>query len=145
MKITVLTGSDELNFSIERYLHFIFGEEVGEVFTARLGEPESLQFEMLSSDLWIAEVFNPENLENPEGFRTVKKFAGKARALLLFIVSLHQNFPREGHFWLTLPCSASLFKKIKKVLNSSPPCINDYQALETLWPLLGKEPYQHHH
>ncbi|MCD6101159.1 MAG: hypothetical protein J7K33_11335, partial [Candidatus Marinimicrobia bacterium] len=74
MNITILTGSDELNFSLDRYLRFVFGGKVKQIFTARLGEPESLQFEMLSSHLWIAEAFNPEDIENPEGFRTVKKF-----------------------------------------------------------------------
>jgi len=145
MNITILTGSDELNFSLDRYLRFVFGGKVKQIFTARLGEPESLQFEMLSSHLWIAEAFNPEDIENPEGFRTVKKFAGKARALLLFVSLVPQNFPREGHFWLTLPCPTTLYEKIKAVLDSPCPTINDYQHLETLWPLLKGGPSRHHH
>lgn len=145
MRVTILTGSDELNLSLKRYLGFIFREEVKQVFTARLGEPESLQSEMLSSQMWIGEAFNPENIENPEGFRTVKKFAGKAKVLLLFVSHIPRNFPGSGSFWLMLPSVTSISKKIREILNNPPPLEDDYQYLEKLWPILKAEPSLHHH
>ncbi len=145
MKVTILTGSDELNLALERYLHFVFAGEVSEIFKARLGEPATMQYEMLSSHLWIAEVFNPEQIENPEGFRTAKKFAGKTRFILLFVGIIPKKFSREGSFWTTLPSSISLAQKIREALNGLPPSINDYQCLEKLWPLLKGEPSHHHH
>ncbi len=145
IKVTVLTGSEELNLALERVLYFVFAGEVSHVFQARLGDPTTMEYEMLSSHLWIAEVFNPEHLENPEGFRTAKKFAGKARTLLLFVSLVPRDFPREGPFWLTLPSATALSKKIKEVLNNPPPSIHEYQYLEKLWPLLGGGPSDHHH
>lgn len=144
-RVTILTGSDELNLSLKRYLRFIFREEVKQVFTARLGEPESSQSEMLSSHLWIAEAFNPVNIENPEGFRTVKKFAGKAKVLLLFVSHIPRNFPSTGSFWLMLPSVTPISEKIREILNNPPPLEDDYQYLEKLWPMLKAEPSHHHH
>ncbi|HID56897.1 TPA: hypothetical protein EYP37_10240 [Candidatus Poribacteria bacterium] len=143
MKITILTGSDELNISLERYLRFTL--EVEQVLTARLGHPETLESEMMSSDLWIAEVFNPQDPQNPEGFRTAKKLADKVPFLLLFIGDIPADFPKEGDFWLVMPSSTSLSSKIRDISNSPPPSEEDYRSLEEMWPLLGREPYHHHH
>ena len=145
MRVTILTGSDELNLSLKRYLSFIFLKELKKIFTARLGEPESLQSEMLSSRMWIAEAFNPVNIENPEGFRTVKKFAGKAKVLLLFVSHIPRNLPSKGSFWLMLPSVAPISEKIREILNSPPPSEEDFQYLEKLWPMLKAEPSFHHH
>lgn len=141
--IVVLTGSDELNVSIGRYLKFVIG--INNILYARLGNPSSLISEMFQANLWIAEVFNPEDIENPEGFRTAKKFAGKTRFLLLFVGGVPEKFPREGSFWLTLPCYVTLYEKMKRVLSGHCPTIDDYQYLEKLWPLLEEGPSHHHH
>ena len=143
MKITILTGSDELNISMERYLRFTL--KADQVFTARLGLPETLEPEMINSDFWIIEAFNPEDTQNPEGFRTAKKLAGKVLSLLLFIGDIPAGFPKEGDFWITVPSSTSLSSKIKAILDSPPPSEEDYRLLEEIWPLLGREPYHHHH
>lgn len=145
MKITILTGSDELNLSLKRYLSFFFKDKVKKIYTARLGKPETLHPEMLSSSIWIAEAFNPEKIENPEGFRTVKKFAGKAKVLLLFVSGVPKNFPNSGPFWLTLPSATRLSEKIREIMNNPPPSEDDYQRLEELWPELKAEPLHHHH
>ena len=145
MKVTILTGSDELNFSLDRYFRFVLYEEVDEVFIGKLGYPETMGHEMLSSRLWIAEVFNPENPQNPEGFRTVKKFADKTSVLLLFLEAIPSNFPREGDFWFVLPSPTSIAAKIRKVLSKPPPSADDYRHLEEMYPLLKEEPSHHHH
>ncbi len=145
VKLTILTGNEKLNFALKRYLHFVFTREVNQIFLARLGDPATMKLEMLSSDLWIAEAFNPEDIRNPEGFRTVKKFAGKARSLLMFVSSAPKNFPREGPFWLTFPCATPLSEKMTKVLDYPPPSVDDYRYLEDIWPLLRSGPSHHHH
>jgi hypothetical protein len=144
MKTTILTGDEELNFSLMRYIRFLFLKEINEVFISKLGEPESLKIEMLSSNFWIAEVFNPKDIENPEGFRTVKKFAGKVKVLLLFISEVPENFPKSGSFWISLPSNESLYEKIKNVIENPPPSEKDYQYLENLWPILKYKPAHHH-
>jgi hypothetical protein len=143
MRATILTGDNELKFSLKRYLRFLFLEEINEVFTAKLGEPESLKIEMLSSNFWIAEAFNPDNIENPEGFRTVKKFAGKAKVLLLFISEVPENFPKSGSFWICLPSGESIYEKIKNVIKNPPPSEEDYKYLEDSWDLLRYGPSHH--
>jgi hypothetical protein len=143
MRITLLTGSDELNLSLERYLRFLL--DIEGIFIAKLGHPETLEPEMMNSDLWIAEVFNPEVPRNPEGFRTAKKLAGKMPFLLLFIGDAPSDFPREGDFWLVMPSSISLVSKIEEISNSPPPTDKDYRSLEEMWPLLGRGPYHRHH
>jgi len=132
MRVTILTGSDELNLSLKRYLSFIFLKELKKIFTARLGEPESLQSEMLSSRMWIAEAFNPV-------------IAGKAKVLLLFVSHIPRNLPSKGSFWLMLPSVAPISEKIREILNSPPPSEEDFQYLEKLWPMLKAEPSFHHH
>lgn len=145
MKVTILTGSDELSFSLERYIRFVLQNQVDEVFIGRLGYPETMGHEMLSSHLWVAEAFNPEDLQNPEGFRTVKKLAGKTFVLLLFLGTVSDNFPREGDFWLVLPSSTSVASKIEKLLSKPPASADDYHSLEEMYPLLKGEPLHHHH
>lgn len=144
MKVTVLTGSDDLNFSLERYLYFVFYEQITDVFRARLGCPETMRPEMLSSQLWIAEAFNPEDVDNPEGFRTVKKFAGNTRSLLLFSSDRPETFPAGGSFWLTIPSKTRLSGKIRQVIENLPPTIEEFQRLERLLPILGGKPFHHH-
>lgn len=145
VNITILTGNEELNFSIERYLYFVLGGEVNEIFKARLGQPHMMRPEMLLSHMWIAEAFNLQYLENPEGFRTLKKFAGKLHTLLLFTSKVPESFPREGSFWLTLPSCTKLSDKVQQILKNSPPSIEEFQQLEKLWPLLKESPLNHHH
>jgi len=144
MRVTILSGNIEISFSLKRFLHFLFFDEINEIFIAKLGEPESLKLEMLSSNFWIAEVFNPKDIENPEGFRTVKKFAGKVKVLLLFISEVPENFPKSGSFWIFLPSNESLYEKIKNVIANPPPSEKDYQYLENLWPILKYKPAHHH-
>jgi len=145
MEVTLLTGSDELNFSLDRYLRYLFQEEIEEIFMAKLGHPETLEQEMLSSDLWIIEALNPEEYQNPEGFRTAKKFAEKSHILLLFLGYVPENFPKEGKFWLVLPSSISIVGKLKNILAHPLPSIKDFLALEKRWSLLKIEPLHHHH
>lgn len=143
--VTILTGDVELSDAIERYLHFLFSGQVAEIFQASLGKPETMQPEMLTADLWIAEALNPVEIENPEGFRTAKKLAGKTRFLLLFSVIIPSAFPKEGSFWLYLPSHVSLSTKIKKIMLNPISTDSDYQKLEDLWPLLKRGPSHHHH
>jgi len=145
MKVTILTGSEELNLALERYLWFTFSEEVTGVFKAMLGNPATIHHEMLSSHLWIAEVFNPENIENPEGFRTAKKFAGKVRFLLLFVSLIPRNFPEEGPFWMTFLSNKPLSEKIREVLDKPSPAEEDFEKAEEMWSRLKYKPEGHHH
>ncbi len=145
MKVTILSGFDDLNFSLERYLYFVFSEQITYIFRARLGQPETMRPEMLSSQLWIAEAFNPEDINNPEGFRTLKKFAGNTRSLLFFTSDTPETFPADGSFWLTIPSKTRLSSKIRQVIENLPPTIEEFQGLERLLPILGGKPFHHHH
>ena len=145
MKVTILTGSDDLNLSLERYLYFVFSEQITDIFKARLGCPETMRPEMLSSQLWIAEAFNPEDINNPEGFRTVKKFAGNTRSLLLFTSDTQETFPADGSFWLTIPSKTRLSSKIRQVIKNLPSTIEEFQRLERLLSNLRGKPFHHHH
>ncbi len=145
MKVTVLTGSDDFNVSLERYLYFVFSEQITDIFKAKLGQPETMRPEMLSSQLWIAEAFNPEDINNPEGFRTVKKFAGNTCSLLFFTSDTPETFPVEGRFWFTIPSKTKLSSKIKQVIENLPPTIGEFQRLERLLPILGGKPFHYHH
>lgn len=143
MKITILTGTDELNLSLARYIRFTL-PEAKEIFIAQLGNPETLEQAMFSSDIWIAEAFNPSDYQNPEGFRTAKKLAGKNRFLLLFTSGVCENIPEEGRFWIKLPTNISLASKIRRLLKDLPPSKDDYLSLEEKWPLLKETPFHHH-
>ena len=143
MRATILTGNNELSFSLKRYLSFLFPDEINEIFIAKLGDPSSLQPEMLSTELWITEVFSSDDIENPEGFRTVKKFAGKAKVLLLFTSLVPSKFPKSGPFWIYLPSGESMYEKLKKVINNPPPSEEDYKYLEDLWDILKYGPSHH--
>jgi hypothetical protein len=145
MKVTILTGTDDLNLSLERYLYFVFSEQITDIFNAKLGQPETMRPEMLSSQLWIAEAFNPEDINNPEGFRTVKKFAGNTHSLLLFSSDTPETFPADGSFWLTIPSKTSLSGKIRQIIEKLPPTIEEFQQLERLCPVLKGIPTHHHH
>ncbi len=142
----VLTGSNELNVAIGRYLRFVVGME--EIGFGRLGDPYSymeIHNSMHKIGLWIIEAFNPEDPQNPEGFRTAKKIDGNVRFLLLFTEFVPENFPEEGLFWVVLPFKKPLSTKIEEIIQNPPPNIKDFEKLEEIWPLLKAEPRHHHH
>jgi len=144
MEISFLVESEELEISLERYLKFVC--EINEKFYyGRFGDPTSIlrNKEMLDADLWIIEAFNPDDVTNPEGFRTAKKFAEKKKVLLFFI-SVPQNFPEEGSFWMKLPSKILISEKVNKVLSNPLPKLRDFENLESLWPILKNRPFHHH-
>ncbi len=142
-KINLLVGSKEVGNAIERYIKYVMGIGLDQTRVLFMGGAARLSRDILDADLWIAEVWNPTEPNNPEGFRTMSKLAGTARCLLLFLLS-PKGFPPDGPFWCTLPI-VNLKEKIKSVMDSAPPGAEDYQRLIGLWPALSHDPSRHAH
>jgi len=144
LKVAVLTGAEEFNAVLEKYLRLLFPERISVIYTARLGDPTTLfqNKDIDNSDMWIIEAFS--DFCNPEGFRTAKKYAGKSKILLLF-TGFTGKIPEEGKFWLQIPSSKNVFKKIREVMEGEIPEIQDFQKLEEKWQRLSDKSYTHHH
>ncbi len=142
-RIVVITGSRKLNGALGRYLKYVMGYM--DILYGELGNPESIRREMFDANLWIIEAFNPEDPQNPEGFRTAKKIDGNVRFLLLFTGFVPEYFPKEGEFWVVLPFKKTLSTKIEEIIQNPPPNIKDFEEIEGVWPLLKAEPRHHHH
>ncbi len=144
LKITILTGNDELNISLKNYIRFVLTNMISQIYIAKLGKPETINVSMLDSDIWIIEAFNPEDPTNPEGFRTAKKLASRTKSLLLFVDMPYEDFFKNCKFCLKLPSEIRLKKKIIEIINSPKPTINDFETLENACPRLKKQPSHHH-
>lgn len=105
----------------------------------------NLSKDILLADLWITDIWNPEDPYDPEGFRTVKKLAGKAKVLLILYAFYPPALPDEGPFWISLLSGKPLADKVEEVLNSLPPTKGNFQELIKTWPLLGKDSSRNHH
>ena len=143
MKINLLTGDMELANSLRRYLRHVMGVEPGGIRALIFGKEPILSREILNTDFWIAEAWNLSEPENPEGFRTLRAMAGKAKCLVIFLFT-PEGFPQEGPFWCRLPC-LGLKEKIRRAMESPPPTQQDYQTLIDLWPDLAYDPGKHGH
>lgn len=141
--INVLIGSDDLGRALDRYLKAAISPV--QISILHMGRPLFLSQDILNADLWIAQAFNPNQPENPEGFRTALKLAGSKRFLILFSAFSPITFPKEGFFWTTYNSSKPLFLKIQEVINAAVPTYEDYQALIKIWPDLAYDPSYHAH
>lgn len=142
-KINLLVGSKEIGEAIRRYIKYVMGIGLDQTRLLLMGDAARLSRDILDADLWIVEVCNPMEPDNPEGFRTMSKLAGTTRCLLLFLFP-PKGFPPNGPFWCTIPM-VNLNEKIRDVINSDPPGAEDYQRLIDLWPALSHEPSRHGH
>ena len=145
MKVVILAGTREMVNSLRRYLDYSLSIK-GLIYGKYLGDAGNISHELLQSDLWICEAFNPEDVENPEGWRTAKILPEKTKRLVFFLPPLPLDFPSEGVFWLTLPYHLPILKKkILEVLNSPFPLQKEFDKMEKVWPLLKRKPGGHHH
>ena len=140
MQVNILIGTKELGQAFKRFLRYIF--DIDKVKILLLGQTIILSQEMLQADLWLIEAFHPFEPNNPEGFRTAYKLAGKTKILLLFL-STPEGFPKEGQFWCNL-LDHNLVERIKKATNGSIPKKEDFEYLIQLWPTLINDPKSHH-
>ena len=142
MKVNILTGSLELGKSLRRYLRYVLGIKFDSIRLLLFGPGSGLSREILDADFWIAEAFNPFEPDNPEGFRTLNKLTGK-KGLLLFLLP-PDNFPEDGPFWCTIPCS-NFREKIERAMSDGVLSKEGFQRLVEIWPDLGSDPSRHGH
>jgi hypothetical protein len=140
MKVNILVGTEELAQAFKRLLKYVFNIDKVNIFF--LGQTKALSYEVLEADFWIIEAFHPFEPNNPEGFRTAYKLAGKSKFLLL-LLNVPQNFPNEGKFWCNI-FTSNICAKIREVLDTLPPTKKDFDALTKIWPQLLYEPKRHH-
>ncbi len=136
----ILTGNNELNISIKRFLHYVFNINKENIFHFTF--ESSLTPEILNeSDIWIIEGFNPEEPSNPVGWRTAKKLNKK---VLVIFLSQPKNLNLKESYFFTF--SLKNFKeKIENVIKNEPPKIEDFEKIEEKWKELKYEPGHHHH
>ena len=141
IRVNILVGSEELGQAFKRFLRYIF--DIDKVNILLLGQTIILSQEMLHADFWLIEAFHPFEPNNPEGFRTAYKLAGKTKNLLLFL-STPEGFPKEGNFWCSLIIK-NLAEKMKETMHASIPQKEEFEHLAEKWPALMYEPKRHHH
>ncbi len=141
-KVNILTGSKELGEAFARYLKYVMDIGYREIRLILFNRISGLSKDILDANLWIIEAFNPSEPDNPEGFRTALKLAGKKRFLIYFL-SVPNDFPEDGPFWCVMPCSR-LKAKIEQVLSGSLPTQDDMRKIIDLWPKLVYNPNTHH-
>ena len=142
MTTNILTTSEHIGMALRRFLKYVMGFREEECNIILMGQSSGLSQEVLGAKLWLIDAWNFFN-DDPEGFRTAYKLAGKIKCLLLFY-HVPEGFPEEGPFWCN-PVKCELDKKIKEVLESPPPRKEDFERLIQIWPELGREPRHHHH
>jgi hypothetical protein len=143
MTTNILTGSKYIADALKRYMVYVMSCKESECRMLFFGESSGLSAEDFMADLWLIEAWHPFEPDNPEGFRTAYKLAGKARCLLLFL-QMPEGFHEEGPFWCN-PVSTRLSDKINEVLQNPPPSRADFDHLISLWPALAQEPKKQHH
>jgi len=140
MKVNILVGTKELGQAFKRLLKYVF--DIDRVDILLLGQTKALSHKVLQADFWLIEAFHPFEPNNPEGFRTAYKLAGKTKILLLFL-STPEGFPKEGDFWCSFIIK-NLAKKIKETMHISMPQKEEFEHLAEKWPALMHEPKGHH-
>ena len=141
MQVNILVGTEELAQAFKRFLRYVF--DIDKVNMLLLGQTVILSQEMLQADFWLIEAFHPFEPNNPEGFRTAYKLAGKTKILLLFL-DAPKNFPLEGSFWWS-PKGSNLVEKIWQIIRGPIPKKEDFDTLIKIWPSLKHDPSKHHH
>jgi len=140
MQVNILVGTEELGQAFKRFLKYVF--DIDKVNILLLGQMVILSQEMLQADFWLIEAFHPFEPNNPEGFRTAYKLAGKTKILLLFL-SAPEGFPKEGDFWCSFVIK-NLAEKIKETMHGSIPQKEEFEDLAKKWPVLMHKPKKHH-
>jgi hypothetical protein len=143
MKANLLAGIQELNSALRRYMVYVMGFKWEDCQVMLFGAGSGLSRESLEADFWLIEAWHPFEPDNPEGFRTAYKLAGKMKCLLLFL-KVPEGFPEEGPFWCSL-VTTKLSDKINEVLDKPSPSKADFDNLIAIWPALALEPSEHHH
>jgi len=143
MTVNILISSRDVGEAISEIVKSIFQHVCVNIIL--LNNPYILSSNILQSDLWITDIWNPEDPINPEGFRTIMKIIPKTKVLLIFYTFFPSILPLEGPFWISLLSDKRLPDKIIEVLNSPPPSKEDLKRLINIWPLLGEEPALNYH
>ncbi|MCG2757779.1 MAG: hypothetical protein L6263_05045 [Desulfobacteraceae bacterium] len=146
MIINILIGDRAVGEAIATHLKSFLLQRVT-INILLINNANALSKDILKTDLWITDIWNPENPDDPEGFRTVMQLAGKTRVLLIFYAFYSPELGDEGPFWISLVSDKPLAEKVGDVLNSPLPTKKDFDNLVMRWPLLGKDLSKHrcHH
>lgn len=155
--ILILTGSRELNLAFLRFISYVFNIKRENIYYFTFQDSDLISYDVVSdTDLWIIEGFDPENPQNPVGWRTAKKCGKKVFVFFLkrFTVSDQQRTMKAGqetgeaepikkHF-ISFDLN-NLKEKLKEVIEKEKPDIRDFEEVEDIWEELKYEPKHHHH
>ncbi len=139
MKFFVLTGSRELAKALRDFVYFVFSETQPEFAFGVFQDNAINPGEWREAEVLIAEGMDPDEWNNPVGWRTAKKSGKKA---LVFFTLPPKNFKPEEFFICT--SIMDLKTRLEKVIKSSPPLQKDYERVEEKYPFLTHEPRHHH-
>lgn len=143
MKANILTGSEKTSRALKRYMVYVMGFKERNCQIMLFGQASGLSPDNLKAELWMIETWHPFEPDNPEGFRTAYKLAGRSKFLLLFY-DVPEGFPEDGFFWCN-PITCDLNEKITEAIDNPPPTKAEFDQLIKLWPALAHEPKDHHH
>ncbi|MEN3045226.1 MAG: hypothetical protein ABDH37_08475 [Candidatus Hydrothermales bacterium] len=145
--ILILVGSKELALALLRFFIYVFDFRKEDIYYFTFKDfnivPEDI---VKKSILWIIEGFNPEEPENPVGWRTAKKCGKK---VLVFFLS-HPDCSKEELKVISNKHFISFYldnlkRKIEEVINNEKPKEKDFEEVENIWNALKYEPTHHHH
>lgn len=142
-RVIVLTGTKKLNNALVRYIKHVYKFPAERIIALTFNNQHIL-FDVIGQfredDLWIIEVFNPEDVQNPVGWRTGKKLPGK-----VFFVSL--IFPPDetikNEYFIYFP-SDNFKEKLDATIKRERPSSDKFEEIENKWPRLKYKPSHHH-
>ena len=139
MKIFILTGTRKLSEALQKFVGYVFPEFQPEFSFGSFNYESINPIEWKEAEVLITEAMNPDEPNNPVGWRTAKKSKKKA---LVFFALPRKNFKPDEFFIAT--SISELKAKLESVIKSSPPLQKDYERVEKEYPFLTFEPKHHH-
>lgn len=139
MKVFIVTGSRELAVALRRFITCVHLKVHFEFLLGTFDDTSISRSEWLETELLIVEGMNPNEPNNPVGWRTAKKSRKK---VLVFFDLPKKNFKPNEFFICT--SIFDLKKKLEGVIKSSPALQKDYESVEKRYPFLTFEPKHHH-
>jgi hypothetical protein len=139
MKFFILTGSKEWAKELRNFVYYVFSEVQPEFSFGYFRGSNINPLEWKEAEVLIAEAMDPDESNNPVGWRTAKKSGKKA---LVFFKLMGQDFKPDEFFIST--SILDLKEKIESVIKSSPALQKDYERVEKQYPFLAFEPKHHH-
>jgi len=148
--ILILTGSRELNLSLLRFLVYVFNIKKDNIYYFTFKDTQLISPDIIqNTDLWIIEGFDPEEPDNPVGWRTAKKCGKKVLVFFLFKPSIYgearKTESNKLKKYFIIFNLENLKSKIKEVMEKKKPELKDFEEIENMWQKLKYEPSHHHH